>query len=151
MPRGHYLTEAVKDAIRELQAEGGSEAEIGRRPETVSMAIGFSPTAARKFPTGGHLFSPLVAIRSLRWWPSFLPTRGGPRGRVRGLTPLPGGRLGEPVAVLTVGDHQGNATLNYRSVLAWELTAEDAELYRRSGYRRRLRRVSAAGEGPESV
>ena len=31
MPRGHYLTEAVKDAIWELRAGGGSEAEIGRR------------------------------------------------------------------------------------------------------------------------
>ena len=31
MPRGHYLTEAVKDAIWVLRAEGGSEAEIGRR------------------------------------------------------------------------------------------------------------------------
>jgi hypothetical protein len=47
--------------------------------------------------------------------------------------------------------HQGNATLNYRSVLARELTAEDAEIYRRPGHRRRLRRVSAAGEGLESV
>jgi hypothetical protein len=25
------------------------------------MAIEFSPSAATKFPTGGHLFSPLVA------------------------------------------------------------------------------------------
>jgi hypothetical protein len=32
-----------------------------------------------------------------------------------------------------------------------ELTVEDAELYRRPGHRRRLRRVGAAGEGPESV
>jgi hypothetical protein len=47
--------------------------------------------------------------------------------------------------------HQGNATLNYRSVLARELTAEDAEIYRRPGHRRRLRRSSAAGEGAESV
>ncbi len=31
MPRGRYLTEGVKDAIWELRAEGGSEAEIGRR------------------------------------------------------------------------------------------------------------------------
>jgi DNA-binding CsgD family transcriptional regulator len=31
MPRGHYLTEGVKDAIWVLRAEGGSEAEIGRR------------------------------------------------------------------------------------------------------------------------
>jgi hypothetical protein len=31
MPGGRYLTEAVKDAIWELRAEGGSEAEIGRR------------------------------------------------------------------------------------------------------------------------
>ena len=30
MPRGHYLTDAVKDAIWVLQAEGVSEAEIGR-------------------------------------------------------------------------------------------------------------------------
>ena len=31
MPRGHYLAEAVKDAIWKLRGEGGSEAEIGRR------------------------------------------------------------------------------------------------------------------------
>src|SRR3979411_1602593 len=31
MPRGHYLAEAVKDAIWVLRAEGVSEAEIGRR------------------------------------------------------------------------------------------------------------------------
>jgi hypothetical protein len=31
MPRGHYLTEAVTDAIWVLRAEGVSEAEIGRR------------------------------------------------------------------------------------------------------------------------
>ncbi len=47
--------------------------------------------------------------------------------------------------------HRGNATLNYRSVLARELTVQDAELYRRPGHRRRLRRVGAAGEGPDSV
>ena len=31
MPRGHYVTEGVKDAIWVLRAEGVSEAEIGRR------------------------------------------------------------------------------------------------------------------------
>jgi IS30 family transposase len=31
MPRGRYLTEAVKDAIWGLRAEGVSEAKIGRR------------------------------------------------------------------------------------------------------------------------
>ena len=31
MPRGHYLTETVKDAIWGVRAEGLSEAEIGRR------------------------------------------------------------------------------------------------------------------------
>ena len=30
MPRGHCLTEGVKDAIWELRAEGGSEAKIDR-------------------------------------------------------------------------------------------------------------------------
>ena len=104
------------------------------------------------------LNSPLVAIVSPRWWPSDLPTRGrrfSPAGvgsgSGEGLHPLAGGRLGESVALLAVGDHRGNATLNYRGVLARELTAEDAEIYRRPGHRRRLRRVSAAGEGPESV
>jgi hypothetical protein len=31
MPKGHYLAEAVKDAIWELRAEGVREAEIARR------------------------------------------------------------------------------------------------------------------------
>ena len=31
MPKGHYLTEAVKDAIWELRGEGLSDREIGRR------------------------------------------------------------------------------------------------------------------------
>ena len=31
MPKGHYLTEAVKEAIWALRAEGVSDAEIGRR------------------------------------------------------------------------------------------------------------------------
>jgi transposase, IS30 family len=31
MPKGHYLTEAVKDAIWELRAEGLSDRELGRR------------------------------------------------------------------------------------------------------------------------
>ncbi len=115
------------------------------------MAIGFSPVVATEFPTGGHRFSPLVAIESPHSWPSILPIRGLVGVSGQGLDPLAGGRLREPVAVLAVGDHQGNATLNYRSVLARELTVEDAELYRRPGHRRRLRRVSEAREGPESV
>ena len=44
MPRGHYLTEAVKDAIWVLRAEGVSEAEVGRRlgvpKRTVSKYLG---------------------------------------------------------------------------------------------------------------
>jgi hypothetical protein len=47
--------------------------------------------------------------------------------------------------------HQGNATLNYRSVLVRELTVEDAEIYRRSGHRRRSRRESVGGKRPENV
>jgi len=69
----------------------------------MSMAIGFSPRVATKLPTGGHRFSPLVAIKSPHWWPSNLPT-GGAVGSVQGPHPLAGGRLGEPVAVLPVGD-----------------------------------------------
>ena len=51
------------------------------RRAAVSMAICFSPTTARKFPAGGHRFSPLVAIKS--------PHEGVGRGQVRGFTPLP--------------------------------------------------------------
>src|SRR5437868_1994764 len=56
-------------------------------------------------PNYGHLFSPLVAMISPHWRPSFLPTALGAAGGVlgQGLHPLAGGRLGEPVAVLTFG------------------------------------------------
>ena len=109
------------------------------------MAIEFSPTAATNFPAGGHVFSPLVATN--------LPTNRNACFRSLGewLDPLAGGGLGEAVAVLAVGDHERNATLNYRSVLVRELTVEDAEIYRRPGHRRRSRRVSAGDESPNSV
>ena len=71
---------------------------------TLSMAIGFSPLVATKFPIGGHRFSPLVAIRCPHWWPAFLPTGVGFAGSGQGRDPLPGGCLGEPVAVLPVSD-----------------------------------------------
>src|SRR2546421_752635 len=56
MPRGHYLTEAVKDAIWVLRVEGVSEAEIGRRlgmpKRTVSKYLqrmgGVRPRARRR-------------------------------------------------------------------------------------------------------
>src|SRR6059058_2003622 len=56
MPRGHYLTEAVKDAIWVLRAEGVSEAEISRRlgmpKRTVSKYLqrmgGVRPRARRR-------------------------------------------------------------------------------------------------------
>lgn len=48
-------------------------------------------------PAGGHQMSPLVAIES--------PHRGGLRARSgQGHHPFAGGGLGEPVAVLAVGD-----------------------------------------------
>jgi hypothetical protein len=70
----------------------------------MSMAIGFSPAVATKFPTGGHQISPLVAIISPHWWPSNVPTWGESRGSGQGLDPLSGGCLREPVAVLALGD-----------------------------------------------
>jgi hypothetical protein len=61
------------------------------------MAIGFSPLTATEFPIRGHHFSPLVAMES--------PHRGGAAGGSgQGPHPLAGGRLGEPVAVLPVGE-----------------------------------------------
>jgi hypothetical protein len=56
--------------------------------DEMSMAIGFSPLAATKFPTGGHHFSPLVAIKSPRVAIKS-PHGGWGVGQVRGLTPLP--------------------------------------------------------------
>jgi len=76
---------------------------------------GFGRAASEKDPQG-HLAdvvprphwwprnSPLVAIVSPRWWPSNLPTGGGFGGSGQGPHPFPGGCLGEPVAVLPVGD-----------------------------------------------
>ncbi len=60
------------------------------------MAIGFSPLVATKFPTGGHLFSPLVAIES--------PHQGLAFGSGEGPHPFAGGCLREPVAVVPVCD-----------------------------------------------
>src|SRR5436189_5777714 len=56
MPRGRYLTEAVKDAIWVLRADGVSEAEVGRRlglpKRTVSKYLervgGIRPRAGRR-------------------------------------------------------------------------------------------------------
>ena len=56
MPKGHYLTEAVKDAIWELRAQGLSDREIGRRlglargtvSEYLARAGGIRPRARRR-------------------------------------------------------------------------------------------------------
>jgi hypothetical protein len=68
------------------------------------MAIGFSPLVATKFPTGGHRFSPLVAIKSPHV-AIVSPRAGGwGEGSGQGPHPLAGGGLREAVAVLAVGD-----------------------------------------------
>src|SRR5437763_11376475 len=59
MPRGHYLTEAVKDAIWELRAEGGSEAEIGRR-------LGLPKRTVSKYLERVGGIRPRVSLRSER-------------------------------------------------------------------------------------
>ena len=56
MPKGHYLTEAVKDAIWELRAKGLSDREIGRRlglargtvSHHLARAGGIRPRARRR-------------------------------------------------------------------------------------------------------
>ena len=55
-------------------------------------------------PNYGHLFSPAAATFSPHWWPSFLPTEWVAVWVRSGASPLAGGRLGEPVAVLPLGD-----------------------------------------------
>jgi hypothetical protein len=47
--------------------------------------------------------------------------------------------------------HERNATLNYRGVLARELTAKDARLYLQARQYRRSRRPTPEDEAPDSV
>jgi len=49
------------------------------------------------------------------------------------------------------GAHERNATLNYRSVLARELTAKEAQLYLQARQQRRSRRPPTDGGAPKSV
>ena len=58
---------------------------------------------------------------------------------------LESGAVSAHAVAVTVDLHQGNSTLSYRSVLARELIVEDAELCRRPGHRRRLRRSPRRG------
>ena len=70
----------------------------------------------RELPIRGHFFSPLVAIFSPHWWPRSSPPirvvcgwwpRSSPAvqiGSGQWFDPLPGGRLGEPVALGRVSD-----------------------------------------------
>jgi hypothetical protein len=67
------------------------------------MAIGFSPLAATKFPVGGRHFSPLVATKFPVGGHRFSPPGIG-SGSGQGPHSFAGGCLGEPVAVLAVGD-----------------------------------------------
>jgi hypothetical protein len=65
-----------------------------------------------------------------------------------------GGKSGAVAAhavAVTVDLHQGNAGLNYRSVLRCEAGPADAELYRRPQHRRRSRRVRDGGGHDNSV
>ena len=71
MPRGHYLAEAVKDAIWVLRAEGVSEAEIGRRlgdaeadGEQVPAEDGRDPAEATS--SGGVLPDARLSVRRSR-------------------------------------------------------------------------------------
>jgi hypothetical protein len=76
-------------------------------------------STARRWRVNGHLFLPTRGHEIPHWWPSFLPGGGhrmsplvaivsphvlGSRGLGQGRHPLAGGGLGEPVAVLAVGD-----------------------------------------------
>ena len=98
---GWSMPDHMREQLVHRRAADGSQAPSpGSWPgsplcfASVSMAICFSPTTARKFPAGGHQISPLVAIGS--------PHRGAGSGQ--GPHPLAGGCLGESVAVLPVGD-----------------------------------------------
>ncbi|MGZ6564692.1 MAG: hypothetical protein ACXVH1_35010, partial [Solirubrobacteraceae bacterium] len=74
-----------------------SDRGVSERVAALSMAIGFSRLVATKILTGGHRFSPLVAIESPH-------QQGCDRGSVQRPHSFSGGRLRESVAVLAVCD-----------------------------------------------
>ena len=53
MPKGHYLAEAVNDAIWVLRAEGVSEAEIGRRLGVPKRTVSKVPAEDGRDPAEG--------------------------------------------------------------------------------------------------
>jgi transposase len=93
----------------------------------------------------------------VRWNQRFLPSTGGSCARVRSLVRDPRRRDGRrrpdrPAAAPRArSDHRGNAGLSYRSVLAFEVGSDDAELYRRPDHRRGRRRPSGGQTGVEGV
>jgi hypothetical protein len=72
----------------------------------------------------------------------------GHRARVRVSTQ---GIIPRDLHALTDAAHERNATLNYRSVLARELTAEDAPMYLQTRQQRRSRRPTTDGGATQSV
>jgi ketosteroid isomerase-like protein len=121
-------TASISGADHAWSTVGLYDIPDGAHIAAMSMAIGFSPLAATKFPTGGHRFSTLVAIRCPHWWPLNLPTRVGFAGSGQGPHPFPGGCLGESVAVLPVGDAGGRLALSPKelAVLEFLLVAQGA-------------------------
>jgi hypothetical protein len=64
---------------------------------------------------------------------------------------LEGSRPGRDLDPVADAAHERNATLNYRGVLARELTAKDARLYLQARQYRRSRRPTPEDEAPDSV
>jgi hypothetical protein len=107
------------------------------------MARGAGRSGARSFvPCQRPSRSPQTAATECpHWRPCFLPAGGHP---------LAGGRLGEPVGLDPVSDHQRNAGLNFRSVLVCDVSSADAELYRRPDHRRGRHRLLGGARGRDA-
>ena len=133
-------------ARRGIRAPGraimGSRAQgdLRGRPDTPSERILTGLTAARAWC--GRCATRRPRPRDHR--PAAVGARAGVRSR-------PEIRRPGDLDALANAAHERNATLNYRSVLARELTAKDARLYLMARQVRRSRRPTSDGGGANSV
>jgi hypothetical protein len=107
-------------------------------------------------PKAGCLLEPLLGLLSELELAEDGVETGGELGSDTGAVVVAVGGVeltadGVRVDVLAVRAHERNAALNYRSVLARELTVEDAPVYLQTRQARRSRRPRLGDGAPENV
>jgi hypothetical protein len=125
-----------------------AKASAGTRRRLLAGSMDAGRTSSLLLPKSGSIA--VKAARKLTLWRR--SKIDPPRARSVGGGGWGAGEVAvfEAVAV-AFESHQGNAGLNYRSVLRCEAGPADAELYRGPRHRRRSRRVQRAGESDQNV